>query len=210
MKNNQTKNAMLIVQCDKGDAKANLIACARHLCEEAREFYAEELACSLHIIFIVNLTRIAGGCKHLGSFHGVNWISVHIDELRPPSEDLPSLVCFADQNMSYLFCSGNNKNQNSNNSAEGIEASEQKDTDDHLAEKPNIETNESAPKVTSSLQLGLLKRCVQASIAKTMNHASELDAAGRPKRIQLLLNILSQDISLPGKYTYFSHSMFSS
>ena len=95
------KEKILILQCDNGDGNSNLIASARHLCHQSILIHGENL--TLHIVFIVNLRRVAHGCQNLGSFHGVNWRCVHIDELRPSSDDLPSLIPYANHKISFLF-----------------------------------------------------------------------------------------------------------
>ena len=95
------KEKVLILQCDNGDENSNLIASARHLCHQSILIHGENL--TLHIIFIVNVRRVAHGCKKLGSFHGVNWRCVHIDELRPSSNDLPSLIPYANHKISFIF-----------------------------------------------------------------------------------------------------------
>ena len=95
------KEKVLILQCDNGDENSNLIASARYLCHQSISIHGENL--TLHIIFIVNVRRVANGCKKLGSFHGVNWRCVHIDELRPSSNDLPSLIPYANHKISFIF-----------------------------------------------------------------------------------------------------------
>ena len=94
---------MLILQCDNGDESSDLIASARHLCHQSKLIYDDERGNPLHIIFIINLKRVARGCQKLGSFHGVNWRCVHIDELRQSSDALPSLIPYANHKMSYIF-----------------------------------------------------------------------------------------------------------
>ena len=97
------KVKVLILQCDNGDENSNLIASARHLYHQSKLIYGEKTNLPLHIIFIIKLKRVAHGCQNLGSFHGVNWRCVHIDELRPSSDELPSLIPYANQKMSYIF-----------------------------------------------------------------------------------------------------------
>eukprot|EP00794_Sanderia_malayensis_P006458 gene6457-7190_t len=274
VKNDRMTNSVLIVQCDLGDERANLIACARHLCEEERNSHANETEMALHIIFIINLTRVSGGCKYLGSFHGVNWLSAHIDELRPPNHELPSLINYANCEMSHLFKgnvvkqdedkyeSNGGKEENKSN-APDVECFSREnkmildDDDDHsindetikqngpdvfarqmlepdeemaisdsdendmhhslnaltperdermVIENPSVDkTNEQntldtnmeespEPEVSFSLQLGLMRRCVQASVAEAINLSSGQDAERTTKRIHLLLDLLS-----PGK-----------
>lgn len=63
---------LLILQCDSGDVHADLIACARYNIlneysqspmnkSEAKAAGDAQLAC-VHIAFIIQLPRIAGGC----------------------------------------------------------------------------------------------------------------------------------------------------
>lgn len=103
IKEEMDQEKVLILQCDNGDESSDLIASARHLCHQSKLLYADWMDKPFHIIFIINLRRVAQGCQRLGSFHGVNWVCVHIDELRPSSDELPSLIQFANDDMSSLF-----------------------------------------------------------------------------------------------------------
>ena len=58
---------MLILQCDSGDRNAELIACARHIIWD--EYKQAEMEKSLsecrskaHVILVIQLPRISGGC----------------------------------------------------------------------------------------------------------------------------------------------------
>ena len=97
------REKVLILQCDNGDENSNLIASARHLYHQSKLNYGENGTPPLHAIFIIKLRRVAHGCQNLGSFHGVNWRCVHIDELRPSSDELPSFIPYANQKMSFIF-----------------------------------------------------------------------------------------------------------
>ena len=72
---------MLVIQCDSGDSNTDLIACARHRLVDERQ----KLTCqgTTHVVFIVQLPRVAGGTTFT-SFQGGLWTSIHIDELMCP------------------------------------------------------------------------------------------------------------------------------
>ena len=102
---------ILIVQCDSGDDNFNLIAGARHILMEERNNAAELLNLAkiepVHIVLVVQLPRISGGCRNFVGFQGGKWMSVHIDELRPPGGNTPSIEHLIDKPISELFRDGN-------------------------------------------------------------------------------------------------------
>jgi len=111
---------ILIVQCDSGDDNSNLIAGARHILMEERKEAPELLNIhaieAVHIVLVVQLPRIAGGCRNFVGFQGGKWMSTHIDELRPPGQHTPSIEHLIDRPISDLFRSG--KQPDNNNSAQ--------------------------------------------------------------------------------------------
>lgn len=56
-----------------------------------------------HILMIVQLARVAGGCPGFISVHGEGWLSVHIDELCPPSEEIPPIDALTGRSVSTIF-----------------------------------------------------------------------------------------------------------
>ncbi|RMX46188.1 hypothetical protein pdam_00007847 [Pocillopora damicornis] len=98
---------ILLVQCDSGEENFNLIAGARHILMEERKNASEMLNLSsleaVHIVLITQLPRIAGGCCNFVGFQGGKWMSVHIDELRPPGRHTPSIEQLIDRPISELF-----------------------------------------------------------------------------------------------------------
>ena len=100
-------SGILVVQCDSGDDNSNLIAGARHiLIEESRN--APELLnlptiAAAHIVLVVQLSRVAGGCRNFVGFQGGKWISTHVDELRPPERYTLSIEDLIDRPISKLF-----------------------------------------------------------------------------------------------------------
>ena len=108
-------SGILIVQCDSGDDNFNLIAGARHILMEERKNAPELLGLSkikpVHIALVVQLPRIAGGCRNFVGFQGGQWMSVHIDDLRPPVRNTPSIDDLINRPISELFGDGNETEQ---------------------------------------------------------------------------------------------------
>ena len=57
----------------------------------------------IHIIFIIQLPKIAGGCQHFVGFQGGKWQSVHIDELLESNDQLPQIEQLVNRSVSDLF-----------------------------------------------------------------------------------------------------------
>lgn len=61
---------------------------------------------AVHIVLIIQLPRMVGGCRNFVGFQGGKWMSTHIDELRPPDRHTPSIEQLIDRPISELFRSG--------------------------------------------------------------------------------------------------------
>ena len=131
---------ILLVQCDSGDENSNLIAGARHILLEERTNASEMLNLSsleaVHIVLITQLPRIAGGCRNFVGFQGGKWMSVHIDELRPPGRHIPSIEQLIDGPISMLF------------------------------NGDRIEEDDAMSAVTVAVAVKLLRNCVQAAACR--------------------------------------------
>ena len=91
---------MLIVQCDYGDERSDLIACARHrLIDEGKR---KPIRGITYVVFIIQLSRVAGGTS-FASFQGGSWISTHIDELTCHSGVKQVLQCAISQPLHKFF-----------------------------------------------------------------------------------------------------------
>ena len=115
---------ILIVQCDCGHLHSNLIACARHkVIDEivvpqtsTKEDKPEDINSkaktesaskkirhsTVHVVFIVQLPRKAGGTNFVG-FQGGDWLSVHLDDLRPLKENELSFQSAIQCSISEIF-----------------------------------------------------------------------------------------------------------
>ena len=111
---------IVIIQCDCGHLHSNLIACARHKVideivvpqtstkGDKAEHTNNELAArktehsTVHVVFIVQLPRKAGGTNFVG-FQGGDWLSVHLDDLRPLKENELSFQSAIQCSISEIF-----------------------------------------------------------------------------------------------------------
>jgi len=64
-----------------------------------------------HILMIVQLSRVAGGCSDFVGLQGEDWLSVHIDELCPPSEEMPAIEALVGRSVSKIFESALHKTE---------------------------------------------------------------------------------------------------
>ena len=114
---------ILIIQCDCGHLHSNLIACARHKVideivvpqssskgnksEDTTQVNIDssnkpECKSRVHVVFIIQLPRKAGGTNFVG-FQGGDWLSVHLDDLRPLKENELSFQSAIRCSISEIF-----------------------------------------------------------------------------------------------------------
>ena len=75
---------VLLVQCERGEDNAKLIACARHIIEDElkeRRRGEESTKINVFIVFLIQLNRQLYGTQ-FASYCGGKWNTVHIDDLR--------------------------------------------------------------------------------------------------------------------------------
>ena len=93
---------MLIVQCEFGERKTDLIACARHRLKDEGQRMTTCISGITHVVFIIQLPRVAGETS-FASFQGGSWISTHIDELTCHSGVKQVLQCAISQPLHKFF-----------------------------------------------------------------------------------------------------------
>lgn len=186
---------MLIVQCDAGDLNCNLIPCARHLLVEQRTTAEQDFAESVghgpssfvHMVMIVQLPRLVGGCQTFAGFQGGQWVSVHIDELRPPTGQIPAIQFMVDRSVSDLF-----------DVAPCITRAEDMDVEEQQDEVADVEMEDTDVAVGDTLLdkvdiVSLLRSCVQAAVARIDDESWRSSRSTR--RIELMLSLLPEDSS---------------
>lgn len=184
------REGLLLVQCDAGDLNCNLIPCARHLLVEQRTTSEQDLRESIghnsssfiHIVLIVQLPRLVGGCPTFVGFQGGRWLSIHIDELRPPTGQIPAIQFMVDRSVSELFDVAPSATQVEDMDVEEEQKQEEiTDIDMEItADVFSGDTNLDKVDIVS-----LLRSCVQAAVARIDDESSR-----STRRIELMLSLL--------------------
>lgn len=182
---------MLLVQCDAGDLNCNLIPCARHLLVEQRSTAEQDFLESVghnpssfvHIVLIVQLPRLVGGCPTFAGFQGGRWLSIHIDELRPPTGQIPAIQFMVDRSVSELFDVAPSTTQ-----VDEMEVEEEQEEVTDI----DMETTADVSSRDSNLDkvdiVSLLRSCVQAAVARIDDESCRPSRSTR--RIELMLSLL--------------------
>ncbi|XP_022783821.1 E3 ubiquitin-protein ligase rnf213-alpha-like [Stylophora pistillata] len=185
------REGLLIVQCDAGDVNSKLIPCARHLLVEQRTTVEQDFLESVghapssfvHIVLIIQLPRLVGGCPTFAGFQGGRWISVHIDELRPPTGQIPAIQFMVDRSISNLFDVAPTVTL-----ADDMQVEEEEETEadiDMEASKDVFGSDATLDKVDI---VSLLRSCVQAAVARLNEESWRPPRSTR--RIELMLSLL--------------------
>ena len=210
-------NSVLLVLCESGDVNGELVACARYLVQECREnaFSKREedglQPVSRHIVFIIHLPRVAGGC--FVGFQGGAWTEVHIDDLRPAHHAKQlSITSLVGRKLSTLLGDVETGPQLAHHESSDVEMTEiDQETPALGVEDMEVEEAvEPSPRVRlpaneeSILSAAVLFRsCVHAATSRLDDPAgSALHAANI--RLTLLLRLIPEDetslTGVPGFY----------
>lgn len=189
---------LLLVQCDNGEANFNLIACSRYLVVDTRRHSLEDTTSPvkpIHIIFVIQLPKIAGGCQNFVGFQGGKWKSVHIDELLESSERLPRIDQLVNRSVSELLKPLDGL---------GSEDAEEMDVDDDF---PNENANTSSADYSAAGRINpniVLRNCLQAAAARVYDESVNVNRATR--RIEILLDFLTEDdLHDTGEWKFVEH-----
>ncbi|XP_058026835.1 E3 ubiquitin-protein ligase RNF213 isoform X2 [Ahaetulla prasina] len=191
---------ILIIQTDfeNGSLSAQLIASARYSAVNEVNKIQENQA-RVFIIFITKLSRIEGGSCYIG-FHGGLWQSVHIDDLRTSKDMISDITSLRNITISQLF---------SENTGESAENPEIAGKEEEIEEEMEVEVKASPisePEIFSKVldTTILLRSCVQSAVG--MLRDPNEDAGRSPKRIEILLSLLSEEDTLQGNFLKITKS----
>ena len=187
------------MQCDAGDVNRNLIPCARHLLVEQRTTAEEDFkqnvghdpSSFVHVVMIIQLPRLVGGCEAFAGFQGGTWLSVHIDELRPPTGHIPAIQFMVDRSVSDLF---DVAPTNTRVDKMDVEAPrDDMEVDEQLGKDIDIEMEASdlasGDAIVDRVDIvSLLRSCVQAAVARIDDESWRPSRSTR--RIELMLSLL--------------------
>ena len=104
-----SRDFLLIVQCDSGHLDGDLIACARYRIYDERaknrmQNSIHKCEGSTHVLFVIHLPQQSTGTSFVG-FQGNPWVSAHIDDLRCTGCDKVTLNDAMTMPISSLFVS---------------------------------------------------------------------------------------------------------
>ena len=108
MKQEVVGHTILIIQLEYGHEHFNLIAYARHkvideiVVPQLPDLGKTEHKSTVHVVFIVQLPRKAGGTNFI-SFQGGDWLSVYLDDLRQLKENEISFQSAIQCSISDIF-----------------------------------------------------------------------------------------------------------
>ena len=187
------------MQCDAGDVNRNLIPCARHLLVEQRTTAEEDFkenvgndpSSFVHVVMIIQLPRLVGGCEAFAGFQGGRKLSVHIDELRPPTGHIPAIQFMVDRSVSELFDVAPSSTRVDKMDVEA--ARDDMEIDEQREEGIDIEMEASVVASGDAIVdrvniVSLLRSCVQAAIARI--DAEPWRSSRSTRRIELMLTLL--------------------
>ena len=190
------------MQCDAGDVNRNLIPCARHLLVEQRTTAEEDFkenvghdpSSFVHVVMIIQLPRLVGGCEAFAGFQGGRWLSVHIDELRPPTGHIPAIQFMVDRSMSELFDVAPSTTRVEKMNVEA--ARDHMEVDEQREEGMGIEMEASdlasGDVIVDRVDIvSLLRSCVQSAVSRIDDESG--GSSRSKKRIELLLGLLPDD-----------------
>nr|XP_055046764.1 E3 ubiquitin-protein ligase rnf213-alpha-like isoform X2 [Misgurnus anguillicaudatus] len=174
-----TGDKTLIIQTDfdEGLQSTNVIASAKYSSINEINKFRKECNSKIFVYFITKLPRVDGGTSYVG-FHGGQWKSVHIDDLRKSEDivsDIKALQCLT---ISQLF-------EEKADESEAMEV-ENMYTED---EEQKMETEENTGNVLDTT--ALVRSCVQSAVGMLRD---QTEAGTRStRRVEILLMLLTDD-----------------
>ncbi|XP_063404431.1 E3 ubiquitin-protein ligase rnf213-alpha-like [Mytilus trossulus] len=185
---------LLIVQCDCGDQNADLIACARYTVQGELQQIPEEISTDVHVVFLIQLPGIAGGC--FSGFQCGLWHSVHIDDLHPAPEEIPSVSEMHGKSVSALLATTKERPSEVKMDVMEGDQMERMETNEEEVDLMDIELQEKTPDIifTPKRQFHvdyLIMKCVQPALGNVKDPPT--DSSRAIERLKIILNSLQND-----------------
>ena len=137
----------------------------------------------VHLVLIVQLPRLVGGCPTFTGFQGGQWVSVHIDELRPPTGQIPAIQFMVDRSVSDLFDVAPSTTQD-----DDMEVEEEQEAGADIDMEATADIFSRDANLDKVDIVSLLRSCVQAAVARIDDESCRPSRSTR--RIELILNLL--------------------
>ena len=195
------ETSVLIVQCEAGYVNNDMIASARYLVQQIREEALslrsnKEIYGQRHLLIIVQVPRVAGGC--FVGFQGGCWIEAHVDELRPDAyTNSPSVGDLLNCKLSSLLVAEGNREEPDSAvvvpSAPELAEFEPMDTGDleEIEMAVPMEVQKSDHEHTVLNCNWLLRACIHAAVSRLDDHQESVGNASR--RVHILLQLITNE-----------------
>ncbi|XP_030645559.1 E3 ubiquitin-protein ligase rnf213-alpha-like [Chanos chanos] len=182
-------DTILLVQTDFDEASqsSNLIASAKYSAiNEINK--SRQMDDKVFVYFITKLPRMEGGTSYVG-FHGGQWKSVHIDDLRRSKDIVSDIKALRSLTISELF----EENGNEPDAMEVESMYEDTETHEMEQEGSTLSGRENAVDTTA-----LVRSCVQnaVSMLRDQNEAGARSA----RRVEILLMLLNDNEELNASF----------
>ncbi|XP_062600033.1 E3 ubiquitin-protein ligase rnf213-alpha-like, partial [Saccostrea cucullata] len=195
-----TADSLLIVQCDSGNENASLVACAQYSVLDKLQQLEDEKTGKTHIVFIIHLPRVAGG--GFTGFQCGLWHSVHIDDLRPDGDKMPSFLDLKNKSAGTLLESGTDPSKHRDTEEmdwEGRSDYDKPETEDIEMEDQDVYLHDFGSMMERTGQVHVEKKVdipffikMTAHTALAMVKDPAEDSARTTERVKILLELLHQ------------------
>ncbi|XP_062573630.1 E3 ubiquitin-protein ligase rnf213-alpha-like, partial [Saccostrea cucullata] len=193
--------SLLIVQCDSGNENASLVACAQYSVLDQLQQLEDEKTGKTHIVFIIHLPRVAGG--GFTGFQCGLWHSVHIDDLRPDDDKMPSFLELRNKSVGTLLesAAGPSKSRDTKEMDwEGRSDHDKQETEDIEMEYQDVYLHDFGSMMERTEQVHVEKKVdfpffikLTALPALAMVKDPAEDSARTTERVKILLALLHQE-----------------
>ncbi|KAJ8263856.1 hypothetical protein GJAV_G00142170 [Gymnothorax javanicus] len=153
---------------DDGSRSAGVLASAKYSAINEINKVGEEMTGRVYVYFITKLPRVEGGTSFVG-FHGGNWSSVHIDDLRRSKDIVSDIKALKSVSISQIFL-----DQADPTEAMEVEGAGPEQVEGVLSEVLNT--------------TALLRSCVQSAVSMLRDQAGGGTRCTR--RVEILLTLL--------------------
>ncbi|KAG5853532.1 hypothetical protein ANANG_G00026970 [Anguilla anguilla] len=168
---------MLIIQTDfdDGTQSACILASAKYSAiNEINKVGEAEMTGKVFVYFITKLPRVEGGTSYVG-FHGGNWSSVHIDDLRRSKDIVSDIKALRNISISQLF-------QDKTDQKDPMDAMEVEEAFPEQVEGALLEALDTTE---------LVRSCVQSAVSMLRDQAE--GGARCTRRVEILLTLLADN-----------------
>ncbi|XP_064180420.1 E3 ubiquitin-protein ligase rnf213-alpha-like [Anguilla rostrata] len=168
---------MLIIQTDfdDGTQSACILASAKYSAiNEINKVGEAEMTGKVFVYFITKLPRVEGGTFYVG-FHGGNWSSVHIDDLRRSKDIVSDIKALRNISISQLF-------QDKTDQKDPMDAMEVEEAFPEQVEGALLEVLDTTE---------LVRSCVQSAVSMLRDQAE--GGARCTRRVEILLTLLADN-----------------